>query len=151
MNRVCNNCIVVYMLMSGFDVNHEIVLLLSGWKTITLSRMMIDITSNQADCFIIQISKSDATDSVFRSNCRTKLHQDCTLRCRLWISIVYQTIDLESTYSWSLISWTHCGFTTPHGNIWVNIGSSDGLLPDDTKALPESMLTYHWSGSVALI
>ena len=26
--------------------------------------------------------------------------------------------------------------------IWVNIGSGIGLLPDDTKPLPESMLTY---------
>ena len=30
--------------------------------------------------------------------------------------------------------------------IWVNIGSSNGLLPDGTKPLPEPMLTYHqWS------
>ena len=27
--------------------------------------------------------------------------------------------------------------------IWVNIGSDYGLLPDGTKPLPESMLTYH--------
>ena len=27
--------------------------------------------------------------------------------------------------------------------IWVNIGSGNGLLPDGTKPLPESMLTYH--------
>ena len=27
--------------------------------------------------------------------------------------------------------------------IWVNIGSLDGLLPDNTKPLPESMLTGH--------
>ena len=26
--------------------------------------------------------------------------------------------------------------------IWVNIGSGNGLLPDDTKPLPEPMLTY---------
>ena len=25
----------------------------------------------------------------------------------------------------------------------VNIGSGNGLLPDDTKPLPESMLTYN--------
>ena len=30
--------------------------------------------------------------------------------------------------------------------IWVNIGSGNGLLPDDTKPLPEPMLTDHqWS------
>ena len=27
--------------------------------------------------------------------------------------------------------------------IWVNIGSGNGLLPDGTKPLPETMLTYH--------
>ena len=26
---------------------------------------------------------------------------------------------------------------------WVNIGSSNGLVPDCTKPLPEPMLTYH--------
>ena len=29
--------------------------------------------------------------------------------------------------------------------IWVNIGSGNGLLPDDTKPLPEPMMTYQWS------
>ena len=32
------------------------------------------------------------------------------------------------------------GMTT---QIWVNIGSGNGVLPDDTKPLPEPMLTYH--------
>ena len=27
--------------------------------------------------------------------------------------------------------------------IWVNIGSDNGLLPDGTKPLPEPMLIYH--------
>ena len=32
--------------------------------------------------------------------------------------------------------------------IWVNIGSGNGLLPDSTKPLPEPMLTDHqWSPS----
>ena len=32
--------------------------------------------------------------------------------------------------------------------IWVNIGSGNGLLPDGTKPLPEPMLTDHqWSPS----
>ena len=35
--------------------------------------------------------------------------------------------------------------------IWVNIGSSNGLLPDDTKPLPEPMLTYHYYGPVTFI
>ena len=30
---------------------------------------------------------------------------------------------------------------TPYGEIWVNIGSGNGLLPDGTKPLPEPMLT----------
>ena len=33
--------------------------------------------------------------------------------------------------------------------IWVNIGSGNGLLPDGTKPLPEPVLTYHQSGPVA--
>ena len=33
--------------------------------------------------------------------------------------------------------------------IWVNIGSGNGLLPDGTKPLPEPMLTCH--GPVASI
>ena len=28
--------------------------------------------------------------------------------------------------------------------IWVNIGSGNGLLPDGTKPLPEPMLTYEF-------
>ena len=28
--------------------------------------------------------------------------------------------------------------------IWVNIGSGNGLLPDGTKPLPEPMLTHQW-------
>ena len=27
--------------------------------------------------------------------------------------------------------------------VWVSIGSGNGLLPDDTKPVHESMLTYH--------
>ena len=39
---------------------------------------------------------------------------------------------------------THCDFVTPYVNI--NLGqywSGNGLLLDDTKPLPEPMLTYH--------
>ena len=35
--------------------------------------------------------------------------------------------------------------------IWVSIGSGNGLLPDGTKPLPEEMLTYHKYGPVTLI
>ena len=35
--------------------------------------------------------------------------------------------------------------------ILVNIGSGNGLLPDDTKPLPEPMLTYHKYGPVTFI
>ena len=38
---------------------------------------------------------------------------------------------------------THCGLVT---QIWINIGSSNGLLPDGSKPLPEPVLTnlaYH--------
>ena len=31
-------------------------------------------------------------------------------------------------------------------DIWVNIGSGNGLLPDGTKPLPEPMLAYHQWG-----
>ena len=27
--------------------------------------------------------------------------------------------------------------------VWVNIGSGNGLMPDGTKPLPEPMLNYH--------
>ena len=49
-------------------------------------------------------------------------------------------------------SLTHCGLVTPYGDmeIWVNIGSGNGLLPDGTKPLPEPMLTYQW-GPVTFI
>ena len=33
--------------------------------------------------------------------------------------------------------------------IWVNIGTGNGMLPDDTKPLPEPMLTSNQCGSVA--
>ena len=39
---------------------------------------------------------------------------------------------------------TLCGLVTPYvAEIWVNIGSGNGLLPDGTKPLPEPMLTDH--------
>ena len=38
---------------------------------------------------------------------------------------------------------THCSLVTPYDNIWVNIGSGNGLLPDVTKPLSDPMLIYH--------
>ena len=35
--------------------------------------------------------------------------------------------------------------------IWVNIVSGNGLLPDGTKPLPEPMLTYHKYGPMTFI
>ena len=50
------------------------------------------------------------------------------------------------------VTLTHCarGLVTAYGNtwteIWVNIASGNGLLPDGTKPLPEPMLADHqWS------
>ena len=42
---------------------------------------------------------------------------------------------------------SHCGHMVTQ--IWVNIGSDNGLLPDDTKPLPEPMLTNHQWGVMA--
>ena len=64
------------------------------------------------------------------------------------------------SYVWNLNIWNHiqifqanklthwhdCGLVTSRHmvtKIWVNIGSSNGLVPDDTKPLPEPMLIYH--------
>ena len=33
----------------------------------------------------------------------------------------------------------------------VNIGPGNGLLPDDTKPLPEPMMTHHQEGLMAFI
>ena len=37
-------------------------------------------------------------------------------------------------------------YTTGLNWWWVNIGSGNGMLPDDTKPLPEPVLTYHQWG-----
>ena len=44
---------------------------------------------------------------------------------------------------------THWGLMATE--IWVNIGSGNGLLPDGTKPLPEPMLTDHQWSSVTFI
>ena len=47
----------------------------------------------------------------------------------------------KTGFDW-LIDWHHMAT-----EIWVNIGSGNGLLPDGTKPLPEPMLTDHqWTG-----
>ena len=38
---------------------------------------------------------------------------------------------------------THCGLVMPYGEIWVDMGLGNGLLPDGTKSLPAPMLTHH--------
>ena len=44
---------------------------------------------------------------------------------------------------------THCGLVTPHG-IMHFIGSGNGLLPDSTKQIPESMFIYSLLESCAI-
>ena len=47
------------------------------------------------------------------------------------------------------IQLAHCALETPYHVIEiVNIGSDDGLLPDNYKQLPEPMLTSHQWGPV---
>ena len=46
-----------------------------------------------------------------------------------------------------IVSWWHYMVW----EILVNTGLGNGMLPDGTKPLPDSMLTYHQWGSVALI
>ena len=58
-------------------------------------------------------------------------------------------LHMKMTCCWSLRSSTHCSLVTPYGDIiWINTGSSNGLVPDGTKPLPEPMLTYQQWGSV---
>ena len=47
---------------------------------------------------------------------------------------------------------THCGLVMPYGELDLGQqGSGNGLVPDGTKPLPEPMLTYHQTCSVAFI
>ena len=64
---------------------------------------------------------------------------------------------LSNTFSWILffqlrshrgmfrmVKLSHCGLMTLYGdNIWIIIGSGNGLLPDGTKPLPQPILIYH--------
>ena len=60
---------------------------------------------------------------------------------RLWLGTNWFYNPFFRITSWSQCQLTHCG-----PEIWVNIGSGNGLLPDGTKSLPEPMLTDHqWS------
>ena len=46
----------------------------------------------------------------------------------------------------------HCGLVTPYGDkFWVNVGSGNVLLSNDTKPSPEQMLTFHKICYVAYI
>ena len=40
---------------------------------------------------------------------------------------------------------THYDLVTQYDDIWFYIGSSNALLPDGTKPLPNPMLPYRWS------
>ena len=54
----------------------------------------------------------------------------------------------------SAIVITHCDLVTPYGEIdlsWTNVDSGNSLLLDDTKPLPEPMLTNHQWGPVTSI
>ena len=50
---------------------------------------------------------------------------------------------------------THYGLVTLYGDtvtqIWDNIVSSNGFLPEGTQPLPEPMLTYHQLSPITLI
>ena len=50
------------------------------------------------------------------------------------------------------VHWNHFanGLGMISNEIWVNIGSCNGLLPDSTKPLPEQVLTHHQRCSVAM-
>ena len=48
--------------------------------------------------------------------------------------------------NWDLFPWAELKKRNMASEIWVNIGSGNGMLPDGTKPLPEPMLTDHqWS------
>ena len=50
---------------------------------------------------------------------------------------------------------THCGLVTPYGDtvtqIWDNIVSGNGFLPEGTEPIPEPTLTYYQLSLVTLI
>ena len=55
-----------------------------------------------------------------------------------WTTIIVSGFLYDSCHEAQLIVAWWCLETY----IWVNIGAGNGLLPEDTKPLPEPMLTY---------
>ena len=64
----------------------------------------------------------------------------------LWWHIILELFQSMSHWNDPL---THYGLVMKQ--IWVTIGSGNGLLPDGTKPLPDPMLIYHhWSPAVCI-
>ena len=58
------------------------------------------------------------------------------------ILLLFSGIHRKAISQEVLMNLTHCGLVLAT-EIWVNIGSGDGLLPDSTKPLSKPMLTDH--------
>ena len=73
-------------------------------------------------------------------NSRLNYGKDAELYLTFW----YGCNSLSTLYQQSRVPmWlTHCGLVTPCGEIWVNIGSSNVLLPVGTK--PSEYLNQWW-------
>ena len=56
-----------------------------------------------------------------------------------------EATDIIRGHIWASVYWSRAGFIKSfnHMAYSVNIGSGKGLVPDDTKPLPEAVLTYH--------
>ena len=64
-----------------------------------------------------------------------------------------QWVKMTDEVSWNLVALrviAHCGLEMSY-SMWVNIGSGNGLAPDDTRPLPEPFLTNHRWGFAAFI
>ena len=59
-------------------------------------------------------------------------------------------LDLNIIPFFLLRSLTHWGLVMSYGNIYVNIGSGNGLTPNGTQPLPEPILMHHQWSQVAL-
>ena len=65
--------------------------------------------------------------------------------------ICYDETAMVSYHTWQVaapycvIRHNYQNLMMPYGDIYilVNTGSSNGLMPNDTKPLPEPVLTYH--------
>ena len=83
------------------------------------------------------------------SECIDLMFSHYLVACKLWYS---ETSLTHWPLRYVMVILTHCGqVTTIWWQIWVYIGSGDGLLPDGTKPLPEPMLTYYQLGPLAFM